>query len=101
MQLEFQDIGYISTTHMIGIIPRLDINVATMTGIHPTLETAVAQLILLSVYLAGSLYILMLRPRRIKEIESARKTRADLEVKKEKTILVVLPTTIAFKPALR
>ena len=81
---EFQDMGYISTTHMMGTIPRLDINVATMTGIHPTLETVVAQLILLSVYVVGSLYILILRPRRVKEIESARKSRADLEVKKER-----------------
>jgi high-affinity iron transporter len=34
----FQEVGYISTTHMIGIIPRLDINLSMMTGIHPTLE---------------------------------------------------------------
>src|SRR5688500_20142646 len=51
---EFQEVGYITTTHMFGIIPRLEINLATMTGIHPTLETVVAQLILLSVYLVGS-----------------------------------------------
>src|SRR5919205_1361573 len=81
---EFQDVGYISTTHMIGIIPRLDINLATMTGIHPTLETVKAQLILLSVYVVGSLYILILRPRRVREIESARKSRADLDLIKDK-----------------
>ncbi|MGB7954247.1 MAG: FTR1 family protein, partial [Candidatus Nitrosopolaris sp.] len=44
----FQELGYIPTTPMIGIIPRFDINVAEMTGIHPTLESVVAQLILLS-----------------------------------------------------
>ena len=75
---EFQEVGYISTTHLIGRIPRLDINMASMTGIHPTLETVVAQLILLSVYLVGTLYVLVIQPRRNKAIESARKSRADL-----------------------
>jgi high-affinity iron transporter len=76
---EFQEVGYISTTHMIGVIPRLDINFATMTGIHPTLETVVAQLILLSVYIVGSLYILILQPRKKKAIEASRKSMEDLE----------------------
>ena len=80
---EFQEVGYISTTHMIGTIPRLDINLATMTGIHPTLETVVAQLILLSVYIIGSLYILILQPRKKKAIEASRKSMADLEKRKE------------------
>src|ERR687891_563553 len=78
---EFQEVGYIPTTHMIGTIPRLDINLATMTGIHPTLETVVAQLILLSVYIVGSLYILILQPRKKKTIEASRKSMADLEKK--------------------
>ncbi len=78
---EFQEVGYIPTTHMIGTIPRLDINLATMTGIHPTLESVVAQTLLLAVYLAGSTYVLILRPRRQKMVESARKSRADLEQK--------------------
>jgi high-affinity iron transporter len=75
---EFQEVGYVSTTHLIGTVPRLDINMATMTGIHPTLETIVAQLILLAVYLAGSLYVLVIQPRRNKAIESARKSRANV-----------------------
>jgi high-affinity iron transporter len=75
---EFQEVGYISTTHMIGTIPRLDINLATMTGIHPTLETVAAQLVLLAVYLAGSFYVLVLQPRRNRAIEAARKSRGDL-----------------------
>lgn len=75
---EFQEVGYLPTTHMLGTIPRLDINLATMTGIHPTLETVVAQFILLTVYLAGSTYVLVLQPRRQKMVESARKSRADL-----------------------
>ncbi len=75
---EFQELGYISTTPLIGIVPRLDINLATMTGIHPTLESIVAQVILLAVYVVGSLYILILKPRRQRRIEEARKSRHDL-----------------------
>ena len=75
---EFQEVGYISTTHLIGTVPRLDINLATMTGIHPTLETIVAQIALLAVYVVGSLYILIIQPRRQRLIESARKSREDL-----------------------
>ena len=78
----FQEAGYISTTHMIGIIPRLDINLAAMTGIHPTLETVMAQFILLCVYIVGSLYVLVLQPRRKKKIETSRKSMADIERKK-------------------
>ena len=75
---EFQEVGYVSTTHLIGIVPRLDINLATMTGIHPTVETIVAQITLLAVYIVGSLYILIIQPRRQRLIESARKSREDL-----------------------
>jgi high-affinity iron transporter len=78
---EFQEVGYIPTTHLIGTIPRLDINTAAMTGIHPTLETVVAQVILLAVYLVGSLYVLVLQPRRNRALEAARKSRADLDGK--------------------
>ncbi|HZD35562.1 MAG TPA: FTR1 family protein [Nitrososphaeraceae archaeon] len=75
---ELQEIGVVPTTPLFGIVPRLDINLATMTGIHPTLESVAAQTILLSVYLVGSLYILVIKPRRQKAIESARKSMADL-----------------------
>jgi high-affinity iron transporter len=78
----FQEVGYISTTHLIGIIPRFDINIASMTGIHPTFETVVAQLILLSIYIAGSIYILIIQPRKKKAIEMARKSMADIGKKK-------------------
>jgi high-affinity iron transporter len=57
-----------------------------MTGIHPTLETVVAQLILLSIYIVGSLYVLVLQPRKKKAIEASRKSMADLQKKKEKEI---------------
>jgi len=75
---EFQVLDYIPYTSMLGIIPRLDINVATMTGIYPTLETTIGQLILLSVYVVASLYVLILRPRRQKMLASMRKSRAQV-----------------------
>jgi high-affinity iron transporter len=76
---EFQEVDYIPTTHLFGIIPRLEINLATMTGIHPTLETTIAQIILISIYSAGALYILVIQPRRKKLIESSRKSMAHLK----------------------
>lgn len=83
---EFQELGYISTTPLIGIVPRFDINLATMTGIHPTLESVVAQIILLSIYVVGSLYILVIQPKRQKSIEASRKSMADLEKKRETSL---------------
>ena len=64
---EFQVLDFIPYTSMLGTIPRLDINVATMTGIYPTLETTVGQIVLLAVYLVASLYVLVLRPKRQKK----------------------------------
>ena len=75
---EFQVLDYIPYTSMLGIIPRLDINVATMTGIYPTLETTIGQIVLLSVYVVASLYVLILRPRRQKALATMRKSRAQV-----------------------
>ena len=83
---EFQELGYIPTTPLIGIVPRFDINLATMTGIHPTLESVIAQVILLSIYVVGSLYILVIQPKRQKSIEASRKSMADLEKKRETSL---------------
>jgi high-affinity iron transporter len=80
----FQEADYIYTTPMIGIIPRLDINIASMTGIHPTLESFVAQLVLLGIYAIGSTYVLILQPRKKKKIELARKSMADRYDRKTK-----------------
>ena len=71
---DFQEVGYISTSPLFGIIPRLDINLASMTGIHPTLESTMGQLILLAIYVAGSLYVLVIQPRKKKKIELSRKS---------------------------
>jgi high-affinity iron transporter len=80
---ELQELGVVSTTPLYGLVPRLDINLAAMTGIHPTLESVVAQVVLLSIYLIGSLYVLVLKPRRQKAIENARNSMADIHSRKE------------------
>ena len=72
---ELQIIDIVPYTGLIGIIPRLDINLAMMTGIYPTLETIIAQVILLGVYLVASFYILILRPRKELQLSSMRKSR--------------------------
>ncbi len=74
-----QEATYVKTTSLIGVVPRLDINLATMTGIHPTLETIVAQVALLSVYVVGMLYVLVWRSRKEQAILQARKSRADID----------------------
>ena len=74
---ELQTIEIMPYTGLIGIIPRLDINLATMTGIYPTLETIVAQIILLGIYLGAASYVLILRPKREKQIAQLRKSRRD------------------------
>ena len=72
---ELQIIEIIPYTGLIGIVPRLDINLAMMTGIYPTLETIIAQIVLLSVYLVASSYILIMRPRKENQLISMRKSR--------------------------
>lgn len=76
---ELQTLDIIPVTNMIGIMPRLDINLSTMTGIHPTLETTIAQIILLGVYLTAASYVLVMRPRKEEEIAKMRKSRAQIE----------------------
>ena len=72
---ELQILDIIPYTSMIGTIPRLDINLAKMTGIYPTMETLIAQIVLLGVYLFASSYVLIMRPRKEKHIASLRKSR--------------------------
>ena len=74
---EFQEAGYITTTPLFGMIPRLDINLAEMTGIHPTLETILGQVILLSIYIIGSAYILFIQPRKKHALTAMRKSIKD------------------------
>ena len=72
---ELQVLDIVPYTSMIGTIPRLDINMATMTGIYPTLETVVGQVVLLGVYMVASAYILIVRPRRERAIAAMRQSR--------------------------
>ena len=72
---ELQVLEIMPYTGMIGTIPRLDINVAAMTGIYPTLETVVGQVILLGVYLTAVTWVLILRPKRENKIAEMRKSR--------------------------
>jgi high-affinity iron transporter len=72
---ELQVIGYLPTTHLLGLVPRLEISLATMTGIHPTAETIIAQLLLGLAYFIGAVYLLILGPRKQSLIEMSRKTR--------------------------
>ena len=60
-----------------GIIPRLDINIASLTGIYPTLETVLGQIILLAIYLVGVVYVLILRPRKDRRLALMRVSRRD------------------------
>ena len=76
---ELQEAGYMQVTPLFGVIPRLDINLAIMTGIHPTLESIVAQISLLAVYLIGMLYLFIIKPRREKAIIAARRSRSEVE----------------------
>ena len=76
---ELQVLDFVPYTSMLGIIPRLDINLATMTGIYPTLETLISQLVLLSVYLTASFYLLILRPRMEAKLARMRKSRKNDE----------------------
>lgn len=72
---ELQIIEVLPYTGLIGIIPRLDINLAAMTGIYPTLETIIGQIALLAVYLVASTYVLVMRPRKETQLASMRKSR--------------------------
>lgn len=76
---ELQTLDVLPYTSLLGIIPRLDINMATMTGIYPTLETIVSQIILLGVYLVAASYVLILRPKREEKISAMRKSRREAD----------------------
>lgn len=76
---ELQIIDVVPFTSLLGTVPRLDINMATMTGIYPTLETVVAQIVLLGVYLSAASYVLIIRPKREQKIASMRKSRKEVD----------------------
>ncbi len=61
---ELQDIGILGATSLIGIVPRLPYLLAEMTGIHPTLETILAQVALAAIYATGLVALALKRPAR-------------------------------------
>jgi high-affinity iron transporter len=76
---ELQTLDILPFTSLLGIIPRLDINMAKMTGIYPTLETLIGQIILLGVYLTAASYVLVVRPKREEKIATMRKSRREVD----------------------
>lgn len=74
---ELQTLDILPFTSMLGIIPRLDINMAKMTGIYPTLETVIGQIIMLGIYLVAASYVLVIRPKREEKIATMRKSRRE------------------------
>ena len=80
---ELQILDIVPYTAMFGVIPRLDINLATMTGIYPTLETVIAQIILLGIYLTASAYVLVVKPRKEKQLASMRKSHGGANARQD------------------
>ncbi|WKT58951.1 hypothetical protein QVH35_09360 [Candidatus Nitrosotenuis chungbukensis] len=76
---ELQTLDILPFTSLLGIVPRLDINMAKMTGIYPTLETIIAQAIMLGIYLVAASYVLVLKPRREEKIATMRKSRREID----------------------
>jgi high-affinity iron transporter len=76
---ELQTLDILPFTSLLGIMPRLDINMAKMTGIYPTLETIIAQIIMLGIYLAAASYVLVLKPKREEKIARMRKSRREVD----------------------
>lgn len=52
-----QEAGLVPITNLMGVVPRLNPNVASLTGIHPTLETLIAQGGLIVLYGMGLLLL--------------------------------------------
>ena len=58
----FQEAGWLPVTNVYGVLPDLGPSVASLTGLHPTLETLLGQALLALVYLVG-LVLFRLRSR--------------------------------------
>ena len=76
---ELQNLDILPFTSLLGTIPRLDINMAKMTGIYPTVESLVGQAILLGVYLVAASYVLVIRPKQEEKIANLRKSRKEVD----------------------
>ncbi|MDF0681182.1 MAG: FTR1 family protein, partial [Candidatus Nitrosocosmicus sp.] len=59
----FQEAGYIQITPVMDTIPMLNSSIASMTGIHPTLESLLGQIILVGIYLIGLIFMMAVKPK--------------------------------------
>lgn len=59
----FQEAGYIPTTALVDTFPIFDSNIASMTGIHPTLESLLGQIVLVSIYSLGLTYMILVKSK--------------------------------------
>lgn len=59
----FQEAGYIQITPVMDTIPMLNSSIASMTGIHPTLESLLGQIILIGIYLIGLIFMMAVKPK--------------------------------------
>jgi high-affinity iron transporter len=67
----FQEAGYMPTTALVDTIPIFDSNIASMTGIHPTLESLFGQIVLVSIYSLGLTYMILVKSKE-RKINSSR-----------------------------
>ena len=56
----FQEAGWLNVTNLYGSFPKIDPNVAALTGIHPTVETLAAQGLMILIYALGYVYVRVL-----------------------------------------
>ena len=70
-----QELGIVGVTFIEGF-PRLPIFMSELLGIYPTVQTLVAQLVLIVVYVIGGLYVGLIAPRRAARQQSAENAKA-------------------------
>ena len=67
----FQESGHVPITPLLDIIPILDRNIASMIGLHPTLESLLGQILLGGIYLLGLTYMILVKSKE-KKVNSSR-----------------------------
>lgn len=68
---ELQSADVVGYTPLVGW-PRLHIFLAQATGYWPTVQTVVAQAVLLAVYVLGGVYVMVIKPRRERAADAGR-----------------------------
>jgi high-affinity iron transporter len=63
--------GDLIAYHRLDNWPRIPIFLSQVTGYWPTLQSIVAQIALLTIYIAGAVYAFVLRPRRHRSTPTA------------------------------